>query len=130
MLKSVTLFWNYDILVTWMIGSIIIDGMHPCMQLEEIMKIKLKEGYLLKEVAGEAVLFPVGQNVVDDNNIFVVNATGRFIVEKLQDEIIYKDLLKDVLEHCEAVTEKEIEQVQFDLDRFLDELWRRSMLCA
>ena len=30
----------------------------------------------------------------------------------------------------EAVTEKEIEQVQFDLDRFLDELWRCSMLCA
>ena len=94
------------------------------------MKLKLKEGYLLKEVAGEAVLFPVGQNVVDDKGIFVINETGRFIVERLRDEITYKDLLKEVLEHYEAITEKEIEQVQFDLDRFLDKLWRRSMLCV
>ena len=91
--------------------------------------MKLKEGFLLKEIAGEYALFPVGQNIVDFRNIVAVNETGRFVVEKLQTELSYQELLADFLKEYEAADENEKEQMQYDLDRFLDNLWRHEMLC-
>lgn len=91
--------------------------------------MKLKDGFLLKEIAGEYALFPVGQNIVDFRNIVAVNETGRFVVEKLQTELSYQELLADFLKEYEAADENEKEQMQYDLDRFLDNLWRHEMLC-
>lgn len=95
----------------------------------EVQKMKLKEGYLPKEVAGEFVLFPVGQSVVDLKSIVSVNQAGKFLVEKLQDEICYDALAECFYEEYEAETEEEKELLKRDLDAFLEQLRQHDMLC-
>jgi len=91
--------------------------------------MKLKDGFLLKEIAGAYAIFPVGQNVVEYRNIVSVNETGRYIVEQLQNEQTYHELLDKFLKEYEAEDELEKAQLQEDLDRFLDNLWRHEMIC-
>lgn len=90
--------------------------------------MKLKEGYLPKEVAGEFVLFPVGQSVVDLKSIVSVNQAGKFLVEKLQEEISYEALLESFFEEYEAVTKDEKELLRRDADDFLAKLRRHDMI--
>ena len=88
----------------------------------------LKEGYVLKEVAGENVLFPIGQGIVDGGSLMSVNETGRYIVELLQQEITDQELIQKLMERFEAEGEEEREIIYTDLFSFLDGLWRNSML--
>ena len=45
--------------------------------------MKLKEGFMLKEVAGSYIVIPVGQ--VDFTAMITVNETGAFLWEQLMD---------------------------------------------
>lgn len=47
--------------------------------------MKLKEGFLLREVAGETVVIPTGANL-DLNMMITLNDTGRFLWEHLENE--------------------------------------------
>lgn len=80
----------------------------------------LKKGYVVKEVAGESVLFPSGQEIIDSGKLVSVNETGRFIIDLLQEEIPYLDLLQKMAEQYEPDDEEERFILQADLDRFLN----------
>lgn len=45
--------------------------------------MKLKEGFILRQVAGETVVIPSG-NELDLNMMITLNDTGRFIWERLE----------------------------------------------
>lgn len=45
--------------------------------------MKIKEGFLLREVAGETVVIPSGDSL-DLNMMITLNSTGAFLWEKLQ----------------------------------------------
>lgn len=49
------------------------------------MNMKLKEGYLLRQVAGQYVVLPIGGEL-DLNMMISLNGTGAFLWERLQDE--------------------------------------------
>lgn len=89
--------------------------------------MKLAGGYLIREVANQYVLFPVGQNVADFKNIVYVNDTGRYIVEKLQEDITYEDLLDGMAKEYEA-SEEEVGILEADLKLFLENLRGQGML--
>lgn len=89
--------------------------------------MKLKEGYLLKEVAGEYVLFPIGQSVVERKSIVKINETGRFIVEKLQQGTDFVTLIQEQAEKYEA-TEEDIPKLKADTDFFLSKLRLQGLL--
>lgn len=90
--------------------------------------MKLKEGYLLREVAGEYVVFPTGQNVVDSGSMVSVNETGKEIMEKLKDDILYEDLKAWFWKKYEAENEEEEVKLREDLDYFLNRLYHHDML--
>ena len=48
--------------------------------------MKMKEGFLLREVAGQTVVLPIGADM-DLNLMITLNETGAFLWEKLQEEI-------------------------------------------
>jgi hypothetical protein len=48
--------------------------------------LKIKDGFLLKEVAGNFVVVPVGSNLVDFSAMITINETGAFLWEHLQNE--------------------------------------------
>ena len=47
--------------------------------------MKMKEGFLLREVAGQTVVLPIGGDM-DMNMMITLNGTGAFLWEKLQEE--------------------------------------------
>ncbi len=53
--------------------------------------MKIKEGYLLKEVAGNFVVVPVGN--VDFDGMISLNSTGVFIWKALENDISFDALL-------------------------------------
>ena len=58
--------------------------------------MKLKEGFLLREIAGEIVVLPTG-NDLDLNMMITLNDTGKFIWERLQNEITREELIAAIL---------------------------------
>lgn len=58
--------------------------------------MKLKEGFILQEVAGETVVLPVGEQL-DMNMMITLNDTARFLWEHLQEETTVNELVEAVL---------------------------------
>lgn len=46
--------------------------------------MKTKEGFLLKEVAGNNIIVPIGDNLVDFSAMITVNETGAFLWKMLE----------------------------------------------
>ncbi|MBE5958548.1 MAG: PqqD family protein [Lachnospiraceae bacterium] len=59
--------------------------------------MKIKEGYLLREVAGSKVVLPIGQATLDFNGMATLNETGAFLFEKMKEEITEEELVKALL---------------------------------
>lgn len=47
--------------------------------------MKIKEGFILREVAGQIVVLPTGEDL-NLNMMITLNGTGRFLWERLQEE--------------------------------------------
>ncbi|MBE6750630.1 MAG: PqqD family protein [Ruminococcaceae bacterium] len=80
--------------------------------------MKLKEGFVLRKVAGNFVVFPVGETTVDFSGMLALNETGALLWEKLS-EGAQKSQLCDAL--C---TEYEIsyDTAIADVDAFIKKL--------
>ena len=58
--------------------------------------MKLKDGFILREVAGQIVVLPSGEDL-DLNMMITLNGTGKFIWTLLQNEIEEKDIVSAIL---------------------------------
>lgn len=86
--------------------------------------MKIIDNYMLKEIAGNYIVIPVGQNIIDYKSMLHLNETGAFIWKKLENETSYQDLLDALANEYEASSD-EISIIKNDLDEFLDHM--RSM---
>lgn len=77
--------------------------------------MKIKEGFILRNVAGNNVVVPIGQNSVDFNGMISLNDTGAFLFEKMLKEISREELIKAVVEEYEI----EEELAAKDVDDFI-----------
>lgn len=62
--------------------------------------MKLKEGFLLREIAGETVVLPAGDDL-DLNMMITLNGTAKFLWEQLQEEIAEDALVEKLLAEYE-----------------------------
>ena len=80
--------------------------------------MKLKEGFVLRQVAGNYVVFPVGESTVDFHGMLALNETGAFLWEKLSEgadrEALRKALCAEY-DDCETTA-------LFDIDVFIKKL--------
>ena len=58
--------------------------------------MKIKEGFLLRQVAGQTVVLPTGDDL-DLNMMITLNGTGAFLWEQLQNETTEEELVKALL---------------------------------
>lgn len=58
--------------------------------------MKLKEGFLLREVAGQTVVLPTGGDL-DLNMMITLNDTAKFLWQKLENEIDEADLVSALM---------------------------------
>lgn len=80
--------------------------------------MKLKEGYILREVVGEYVLIPVGSTAVSDNGVTMMTETGALIYRGLSEGKTKDEILREILETYETTPE----EAESDLNAYLDQL--------
>ena len=74
--------------------------------------MKIREGFILREVGGQPVVVAVGPASQIFNGMVNLNATGEFLFEKLQKEISEDELVKAVLEKYDVDEETARKDVQ------------------
>ena len=70
--------------------------------------MKIREGFLLRNVAGNNVVVPIGQATLDFNGMMSLNETGAFTFSKMLDGTTKEQLIEDLISEYEV--EREIAQ--------------------
>ena len=86
--------------------------------------MKIKEGYLLRNVAGSNIVVPVGGNEVVFDVIITLNDVGGFIWTQLEQEISKEELLTRIVSEYDI--DREI--ASNDMDEYLSLLEREGLI--
>ena len=83
--------------------------------------MKVKDGFVLREVCGETIVVPTGKRSIEFNGLINVNELGAFLWEKLQEECTLEQLADYVLQEYEVSKEialKDITEFVEVLDKY------------
>ena len=80
--------------------------------------MEFKKKFVLRNIVGETILVPIGQNNEAFNGLITINELGKFIWENIESSKDEDDLLQKILDEYEV--EKEVAKA--DLDEFLQTL--------
>ena len=86
--------------------------------------MKIKNGFMLRDVANQTMVVAVGEASKDFNGIIRLNSTGKFLWELLQNDTSKEQLIKAITTEYDidsATTEK-------DIDAFIDVLRGADLL--
>lgn len=62
----------------------------------------IKKNLIKREIAGDVILVPVGQSVIESNGLYALNELGSFIWDMLPDVESIDDIVKEVLNEYEV----------------------------
>lgn len=80
--------------------------------------MKIKDGFVLRKVAGSYLVVAFGQQSVDFNGMITLNDTGAFLWEKLTAGMDRDGLIEAMLQEYDVSRE----QVEKDVDNFIKKL--------
>lgn len=86
--------------------------------------MKVREDLVLREVAGESILIPVGKIALDIKGMFTLTESGTLLYRKLTEDCTKEDLVQALLGEYEVDQEKATE----DVDAFLEQLETAGVL--
>ncbi len=88
--------------------------------------MKAKEGFILRTVAGEQVILPLGENIRIFNGSVILNEVSTFIWKKLSEaDHSFEELLDLILSEYDVSRERAGE----DLRRLLTEFSAHGLIC-
>lgn len=86
--------------------------------------MKLASELVMREIAGETILIPVGELTKKYNGLLTMNDTGAFILGKLREECTFEMLLSGLLEEFDVLPDR----AEADLKALLDRLAQMQLL--
>ena len=86
--------------------------------------MKLKDGFILRQVAGHTIVVPVGSKVVDFNCMITLNDTGAFLWQQLQNDCTDEQLTAALLEEYDVTAEV----AGADVAAFIEKLQQAELL--
>ena len=86
--------------------------------------MKIKQGYILREVAGNYIVVAVGEAVKNFNGIINLNETGAFLWRQLQEGATEEQLKVAMLEEYDV----QEDVAQNDIKAFIDKLNEKGLL--
>lgn len=86
--------------------------------------MKVKEGFLLREVAGSFVVVPVGKAAVDFGGMMTLNPVGAFVWRALETPTTEAAIVEQVL----AAYDVDAQTAQRDVRIYLDKLRAAGLL--
>lgn len=85
--------------------------------------MKIKEGFILRNVAGSFVVVPIGQATLDFNGMMNLNETGAFLFEKMIEGITREDLIKALTDEYDV----DKETATKDVDAFIEKVEKEDL---
>ena len=85
--------------------------------------MKIKEGFLLREIAGKHVVVPIGEATLDFNGMMSLNETGAFLFEKLIEGASEEQLIEDLI----STYDVERELAKKDVEDFIRKVEREDL---
>ncbi len=86
--------------------------------------MKIKNGFILRKVGSQNVVVAVGEASRSFNGIIRLNDTGKYLWEKLQNNVTEEQLLADMLSDYNI----DGQTARSDIDRFINSLREASLL--
>ena len=86
--------------------------------------MKIKEGFVVREIAGQSVVVALGEASKSFNGIIKLNETGRVIWDKLTEGAEKEDIVKAILDEYEI----DRDTVEKDIDTFVATLKENNIL--
>lgn len=88
--------------------------------------MKLKDGLVLREVAGQYVIVPTGKRVREVTSIVYISSSGAYLWDYMKEnEFEKEDLVERILEHYDDADREETTK---DIDNFVETLIRHSII--
>ncbi len=87
--------------------------------------MKINENFVLKRIAGEAVVMPVGDAVSKVNGMIKLNPTAEIIWKALEQESTVEDVISAVRANCQNIDEATITE---DVVAFTEKLNKLGIL--
>ena len=87
--------------------------------------MKIKEGFIIREIAGSFVVVPVGQNLVDFSSMITLNETGAFLWNCLTEDTTEEILCQKLLSEYEGI---EKDEALSDINEFINILKEKNIL--
>ena len=86
--------------------------------------MKIKDGYLLRTVAGSNIVVPIGEGAIDFSGVITLNEVGAFLWRVLEDGADKAALLKKLTDEYEV----DDATASADIDAFIVRLQEASLL--
>ena len=86
--------------------------------------MKIKDGYLLRTVAGSNIVVPIGEGAIDFSGVITLNEVGAFLWRVLEDGADKAALLKKLTDEYEV----DDATASADIDAFVARLQEASLL--
>ncbi|HOI46571.1 MAG TPA: PqqD family protein [Bacilli bacterium] len=86
--------------------------------------MRIKAGFVIKEIAGNTVVFPVGDEAIKRKAIINLNKTGAFLWKELLQDITQEELVSKVV-HQYLIDE---ELAKTDVANFINLLRKHELL--
>ena len=86
--------------------------------------MRINKEYVLREIAGDYIIIPVGATALEFNGLITVNEVGVTLWNMLQEEVTMEDLVQGVL----AEYDVQEEVAREDIQEFLNELVKGGIL--
>lgn len=80
--------------------------------------MKIKDGFMVREVSGEILVVPVGAQSIDFKSVIRLNETGAFLWNKLTEDITEEELLDAILDEYDI----DKDTASGDIRRFVEKL--------
>ena len=87
--------------------------------------MKVDKEFVLREIAGDNILVPVGETALDFNGLITLNEVGAFLWNKLQNEITIDELVQEILDEYEV----DEDTPRKDILEFIGYLQNADIIC-
>lgn len=87
--------------------------------------MKIKDGFILKEIAGSYVVVPVGDDLVDFSLMITTNETGAFLWNHLLNDVTAPQLVDALKSEYEGASD---DVLSADVDEFVSLLKENGIL--
>jgi hypothetical protein len=86
--------------------------------------MKLKDGFMLREIAGTWVVVPLGQRVVEFNGLMTLSDSGAYLWKMLERGAEMEELIGGIIEEYEI----DKDTAKEDIDEFIGQIAEKGLI--